>query len=471
MLDAGISGNADFGIFSASVAGRYVRNSTENRYRTAFHYAQTATIDETYKVPGFGDKALSQDAKDALNYGNDVFTDYCGDSFVTNAQVGAVLMVSVDINFASAWQKQEFDAEAKGSILGIGSVAGHFKSADSKLTKGASLSVNVIQLGGNTAKLANVLGQPGPDGYYMVSCGTGNIDKCNKMVTEIIRYTQTDFQNSINFDDPKAHLYVFDTNQKPYSKIGVRASLPNLTLDEQDAHNYLVTQIKQDSDVLNYFKSYRQQPFYLTSVVSDKLRGDLEHAIVEYEDLNKQYFKFNVLDACYGSLNDINTKCVYTANMIKKMHDKLSDSTKNIANSITSIYQVENPTGHEFKLIPISQADLNSGTFAVGYFTVFDPQSDQYIPTSFCGVDGSPDNTFTHVDPNITGRYMYCYRSLYGFNNLYIKRINKPQNGDVLSGIAGYYSNGSPVDFAHGTMDANSYMTYDNAKDFRYSPI
>ncbi|HLX52405.1 MAG TPA: hypothetical protein VKR58_00590, partial [Aquella sp.] len=88
LLNTSISGSADFGIFSASVAANYTRDSTDSRQSINFNYLQTMSADATFTVKGLGNDILSANAQSILAQGNDAFTNVCGNSIVQSAKEG-----------------------------------------------------------------------------------------------------------------------------------------------------------------------------------------------------------------------------------------------------------------------------------------------------------------------------------------------------------------------------------------------
>lgn len=283
-LNANISGHADFGFFSASISADYVKENSSNSSRLIYNYMQAMTVDAAYTVPGFGTaKALNQDAQDALTYGKDIFTNYCGDSFVTSAKMGAMLIISANIEFAGKSDREAFEGSASGSIAGLGAISGAFKNEQRHSTMNAKMNISIVQQGGDVSKLASAFGEPGPSGYYVVSCSAGNIDACDNAISAVIHYAKTEFQTSIDLTDPakRKNYYTWDTNQKTYQSIGVGVTFPELTPDGLAAKQYLVKQVQADREMLAYLKRYTQQPFY-TDMVGNATKDRIKRAIKDY---------------------------------------------------------------------------------------------------------------------------------------------------------------------------------------------
>lgn len=468
LLNQSISGSFTYGLFSGSANASFVYNNTDTRNRLSYSYAQTLTLDATYKIPGIGkEKALSKDAQELLSMGNDVFTSVCGDSYVSNSQVGAVLMISANIEFASAANKIAYSASASGGKSGLGEITAAFNAEFNSSTKNATLNLNVIQLGGDASKLAEIFGQKGPNGYYMVSCSAGNLANCDNAINAIIDYAKGDFQKSIDIMNPAnfKNYYTFNTNRTTYKQLGVFASLPDLTPEAEKAKNYLVKQIQADRDMLGYLIRYQKQSLF--EYIDPRTKDDIFKATKDYNSIIKMYTDYDVLYSCYGSGAEVSTKCVKAADTIKEMRSQYKESIT-VGHNLSVTYLIQGPV--TFKLVSASDWNVSEDNYGSGVFIPYDLTSQQFILT-LCVVDGSPNNT--DPDPKIKGKYFYCLGDIGGYT-LYGSRINKnliSVKSDTVTSIMGYKSVEREIDFPLNPQGFNTFMIYSNDKDFKYNPI
>ena len=54
-------------------------------------------------------------------------------------------------------------------------------------------------------------------------------------------------------------LYTFDFSEKKYSSLGIKASLPDLSPQEQEAKDYIAKSITNNRKMLEYLQNYQQQ--------------------------------------------------------------------------------------------------------------------------------------------------------------------------------------------------------------------
>ncbi|HMT02809.1 MAG TPA: hypothetical protein PKD00_05790 [Burkholderiales bacterium] len=466
LLNASIAGSVTYGWFSASVSAEYVKNSIEARHHLSYNYVQTLTLDATYKIPGIGaEEALSKGAQKLLSMGNDVFTSVCGDSYVSSSQVGAMLMISANIEFASAASKEAFSGSASGSISGIGSITGAFAKEINSSTKDAKLNINVIQLGGDASKLANIFGQKGPNGYYVVSCSAGNLADCNNAINAVIDYARGDFQKSIDIMNSAnfKNYYTFNTNRMTYKQLGIFASLPDLTPEAVKAKDYLVKQIQADREMLGYLTRYQQQPFYnqQDAFIDVGSKDSIVKAIKDYTTIVGMYTNYDVLYSCYGSGAEVSTKCVKAADTIKAMRSQYQESI-NVGSVFAATYLMQDGEVISFKMIPQNVGNAITDTYSAGGFLLYDTNGQ--FANIFCMVDGTADNSLAYKFPDLLRKFFVCYGEYKGYQGLYGKRGAKGM-------IMGYKKDGVEIDFPLNPLGYNSYMSFSNDKDFKYNPI
>lgn len=371
LINTGLSGKANFGLYSASIAAKYARSSSNSRQSLHFNYLQTMAADASYIVPSLGNNALRPEAKDLLVNGGgmDTFSQVCGNSFIQSANRGAVLLVDVAIEFANADSKNEFAANTNVKAMGIGGIALAFSKNVNISTAKATLVVKAMQLGGDATKLALIFGKSGDDGNYnVINCTAQDITGCNKIISEVVYYAQNTLANSVDFKKSDT-LYTFSYVDTPYKKIGIKAELPALTLVEQKANAYIADSIIQDRKMLDYLQSYQRQIYhyynssYETSSLMMLLKPQtvdlMNQAITDYGSMIHEYDKYDIIDACYGDTLDLEHRCLLAADHIKNLHDKYAQIIK-FANLMATAFinDFGGDRNHDFyKLIP---TDMNN---------------------------------------------------------------------------------------------------------------
>lgn len=469
LINAKVSGEMNFGLFSASAEARYMRDSLDTRQSIKFNYFQGMTQDAVYKVPGVGNKILDPDYRSLLEGGMDDFTGACGDSIVQSAKLGARLLVDVSIQFSSSSLKEKFEGEAKGSILGIGAISGAFSDFSHKYDSKATMSVRVLQLGGDVTKLANIYGVPDKDGNFpVVACSETNISACKQIINDTISYAKNDFQNTIDFKTGK-NIHTFDYSTKAYSKFAVKATLPILAEEQKSAREYLTDAITQDRKMLDYLQAYQKQSFYTNITLMDfQTKKDIEQSINDYVKMIADYNNYQILDSCYGDTENINTRCIYAANEIKKMHTKYQQSI-NIANSLGGTVVVWQSGLGTIVFVPLrawGSGNYNSDTY--GYMSVYDTKDNKFIDNSACVFDTTTNNAYMrNTHPDMIGASLVCDGGIFSNSMYYVKRIANYHN----TGVGGRIINGIKNDYPLLQDGYNASYSYSDATTLKYSPI
>ncbi len=338
MVNAGLSISAGVGWFSGSAGASYARSTTSSRQSLSLIYWATRNGTVSFDIKDFGNTALTPGAQDLLTKGGglDAFTTACGDSFVKAAQIGSLLLVNVRVEFASLSDRTEFETHLQAKAMSMASIKAAFEASNAEIKKHAYILVTAQQFGGDTSRLAEVLGHDDGKGYPIVECAAQNFDKCNEMISGVIEYSKIYFANSVDFKHPD-NLIMFNHRIKLYKDIQVKAELPVLSKDEIAAKEYIISTIKNDKEMLKYLQSYRNQPIVPLLDPDDVM--DLDHAILTYQDLIKEYDKYQIVDSCYGDTLELEKLCISAAAQVKNMHESgiyksYIDVAKNLASTL-----------------------------------------------------------------------------------------------------------------------------------------
>ncbi len=477
-MNIALSGKANFGLYSGSIAAEYTRDSNDTRQSLNFNYLGRYEATAVYNIPGLGNKILSADAQDALNNGGGLneFFRLCGNSVIDHAKRGALLAVDVSIEFANAASKDQFSEHVNVKAMGIGEISEAFTKERETSTSGARLVVKALQLGGDTTKLARIFGKPGPDGSYNVTkCVMQQVDYCSKLIDNIVSYAQNDFEPSVDYtDEKKSYTFAYGTTK--FEELGIKAHLPELTTAEQEANQYLATTITQDRRMLQYITAYQQQTqtnaggipqdYSMMDNVDSMTKILLPKIQYSYQAMIDEYTNYGIIDSCYGDTNNLEAKCISAANHVKNMHlqnQKYKDFANNLANTVV----VYTPTAL-FRYVP---RNVNSfckvtngkhecyGEFAqfADKYPISDGCSYCFHNTVLCDIDTTLNASYLNSEQSLK-----CVGTKFGNLNIFVKKDN-PNNFET--GIWGIYKNGQPE--YYGRIQ----YYFSDSSDFLYNPI
>ncbi|MCC2644311.1 MAG: hypothetical protein K0R94_89 [Burkholderiales bacterium] len=463
LFNEGISGNADFGLFSISPAAIYTRARMLNQRTIDFNYVQTLSADATFTVKGTGSSILSADAQNILAQGNDAFTQVCGNSIILSSKKGAVLEATLTIKFANAAKKRQFEQETAGSISGIESIVSAFKKSEQTSTRGAFIGISIYQLGGDPTKTHEI--------FNGLVCDVDNLDSCQQIVKNLINYANNDFQTGVNFKDPST-LYTYKFKSKQYSELGLKVTLDPLTADEQAAKNYLTTSVIKDRQMLAYLNTYVKQVFFNT-YVDYVTQSNVFKAITDYSSIIDYYDDIRnstvIIDSCYDDTNNINTKCILAAKQIKIMRSKFQASIA-LANNLATVMDMNSPIG-EIVFIPVNVVDSSVGNIlnnVTGIYVAYLPKIQAL--SSECNIDSSTDyEYFKTYFPQYGSKSLYCVDDpsiVPGVTNFFVNGFGNRN----YQGIAGHMVNSVETLYPAGP-DGNIQYSYSDSSDFKYNPI
>jgi hypothetical protein len=483
LLSTGISGKANFGLYSASLSAQFARNSLNTRQDLHFNYWQSVAADVLYKVPTLGNNALSTDARYILEHGGgmDMFTSVCGDSFIHSAQLGAVLFIDVAVHFANAEAKTAFETKIAGKAVGLGSIEATFKNIDQTITKNASVEVEAMQLGGDVTKFAEIFGSKDSQtqNYHLTSCAAQDLTSCYRMINDAIDYARNTLDKTVDFKKLET-LYTFGYSEKTYKSLGIQAFLPELSEAEQKAKDYIADTITIDRRMLEYLHSYQKQS--VMALVGIEVKNYLARAIEKYDIMLKEYDNYQIIDACYGDTNNIEKRCVFAAEHIKEMREKYKEYI-NFANNLSStiIAKTEEVIGQYHTtiyatMIPLGANECNDKGECMGIYAMYKPGANGLIEyaKANCYIDTTIDNKFAKIRSEARNKLYFCEETNDNFHllSIYVRRIP----GLTFNyGVYGYFVTTAPFttredDDAYG-VHGNTDLFYSLAPEFTYNPI
>lgn len=261
----GISVNVglNFGLFSSGSTVSYLRQMEEKDYSLSLNYYETATATVKLEPTGYGPKGFLNEIGAAVynNGSNPYFGVACGDQFVTDYQVGAILAMGINIELESNYQKQQFISASGGSLGDIFSASVTIENIAQSLSLNGQISMNAFQIGGEPQYLSEVLQTNSTGGYYISSCSIQSMNSCVKAAEGLLNYAKNNFTQQFSFN-PAHNLYQikyqFDYQPAIYFGVTPPASLvtPEVIAARKALANALFENQYYDQKFTELYASY-----------------------------------------------------------------------------------------------------------------------------------------------------------------------------------------------------------------------
>ena len=150
--------------------------------------------------PELNDKGKANDHKD--------FIESCGDSYVSQIQLGGQLIVSVNFDFNDSYLLTAFAATGTLNLTDLFKGQAQFDTRYEKFKNKLSININALQIGGNVHELSNILGggETGTDRIAVLKCAFNDegLRKCAKAFSAIVDYAKNKFSPAManmNYDE------------------------------------------------------------------------------------------------------------------------------------------------------------------------------------------------------------------------------------------------------------------------------
>lgn len=430
-----------WGWFSFSTTARYIKEAKDTKYSMNFNFAQTFSADAIYHLPSaYGKSILSASAQNVLSQGSRQFIKLCGDSYVSNAKMGATLLVTVGISFHTYSDKSRFEASVREKISSITSVTQAYKSAVAELKMNAGLYIKALQLGGDTSSLAKIFGQPDTKGNYAAAnCTPTNLDACSNIINSIIKYSQEEFTTSINPEKPDT-LYTFGYHTESFESLGIYIEtfpLPKAVIDAQKLVKELFIEKTEALLFLNAYSALPSFKFWdekdLAYFNSVKIEHELALRLFEQEKISIACFDKNMEEECLPAL--------------QSLQDKFNTFDNLLVAKLRNIFIGEAYEDLQITLIPakndiVFNPDTNEvyGTFFAMYF-----KHSLINISGLCKVDMSPTPVFKEINQEF---HVECNNKDHSFpafgTNLWVKRVY-PTAKEGVTGAIGWDGYTKPI--------------------------
>lgn len=247
-----VEAGVNFGFFSSKADASYLKEIKEKDFSLSFNYYSGAS--GTVRVQlGAGENVLNDSGRQ--QYDNNASKPYfgvvCGDEYIDSYELGALLAMSLKIDFASHYEKEEFEGHISGSLGDIISASASIQKAVSETKVTGKLTMVAYQQGGDPGQLAKILSKDAGGDYYATTCDLDNLDACKATASGLLDYARDYFpdQYSVVTGENVTTLGFGFYTSKPLRYVGL-TPVPSL-LDDQ---------ARKDRDAL--VASYQQQNCY-----------------------------------------------------------------------------------------------------------------------------------------------------------------------------------------------------------------
>ncbi len=207
-LGFSVNTRAEFGLYSAKASASFARDSKSDDYSDSATYSAEVEFKNKKII-----KPILTAMASSKTRNKTTFRKICGNEYIDQLKIGASLFINVKVQFARKEDKSSFDSQVKLSGP-IYSISTDIKKVSSQFKKSGSISVRLLQIGGDVAKLGTVFGMnefeskklvgKSDNGYKSTSpivlCSMENIDACTKVIDNAIHYASNDFVNQIDIE-------------------------------------------------------------------------------------------------------------------------------------------------------------------------------------------------------------------------------------------------------------------------------
>lgn len=194
IINGKASGAVTMSTFSANGEFEYSSNAqhTENNI-TFTSFVNFDNIEIKLKKP-----RLSQSAYSLINFTtkqvSPIANDVCGDQFISGITLGAKLAITVKISMNDAIEARNIGGKLDVNMPNFGSIAGYLNSLTSETAKNKSISIYIVQVGGDVSQLGRSI----PNNALKCSLDTPeNRVACLDTLDALIKYQKNVFIPSV----------------------------------------------------------------------------------------------------------------------------------------------------------------------------------------------------------------------------------------------------------------------------------
>jgi hypothetical protein len=276
-LTAELSGKK--GIFSANSTLNYLNSLKENDLSLSVNYYQLISADTIMYYTYDPENILTPEGKKLYNNGNNpMFRSLCGDTLISSYNIGALLILSLQIDFYDQESKQTFKSK-------VGASVGDFINASSTISKEMTkyglrgmIKVRGYQLGGDPSQLGKALR------ISATQCDVNNIAACQETVIGLAEYASKEFPTQFQKDDTGriwlSPLVQLGGYTKDYSLNDLKMAMPPTYVipEVQEARNALISAKESNQYYFDHLDSlishYVSDP-YTRATMADSYKDQL----------------------------------------------------------------------------------------------------------------------------------------------------------------------------------------------------
>lgn len=231
--ELGLGINATIGVKDVNV-GAYFKFSNifeENSSSSSFYYYVKFTRSRFFSYEPLADLALTESGlklleKSKKDKNNKIFYFKCGDMLVKNVEEGALVIVQVNVQFKSVYEKQKFDFGVNVKFMDIVDVGANLSKSMDQLKLNGKTVFRAKQFGGDSQRFNMMF----PDNISEKCSAAVNPQKrrsspnanseCTEFLNTISNYFKTDFPNQ--FNDELERYFVFNFEKFYYEDLELR---------------------------------------------------------------------------------------------------------------------------------------------------------------------------------------------------------------------------------------------------------
>ena len=190
------------GMFSADAEASYLQSMEDKDYSMSLNYHYTTYATVSMQLAGFGVDALTESGKSFYNNGNNTYFGLtCGDHYISSYNEGAMLLMGINIQFSSHYEKEQFTASAGTEFGNIFSACGEIEQTASAYGMSGSVTMQAYQMGGDPSQLSYILNKDSNGDYYVLTCNLNNMNDCTKAASGMLDYAKYNFSTQISYEN------------------------------------------------------------------------------------------------------------------------------------------------------------------------------------------------------------------------------------------------------------------------------
>ena len=201
MLNIEAGGELSLEVITASAKTEFLVDTATTEYTQTFRFAVDAVGPSIRplrtRLSAKGQEYAAR-GKNAVTYEN------CGDSWVSQIDLGAKLIINLNFRFKNLKFKSEFNADAEVDFIDLLSASSSMDVVFDRYSEKMSVSISAYQLGGDPTQLPAVLSRSDSDSNLaFINCSISNREACRSAVSQLAAYasdSQDGFRGQFKLD-------------------------------------------------------------------------------------------------------------------------------------------------------------------------------------------------------------------------------------------------------------------------------